>query len=139
MFSSLDEIRAALHDHLAWWGLRHFTSDRDYFAWQKQSLSADDLKQLALHIERKRGGNCRDEIAFYDLAAQSRIYRVLYSQRYEYYEGVGLRTTAHFRQANDVLDFGCGIGVLTTFYACLFPEKTFVGVDRSSASILVAQ
>ena len=134
-----DSLQESLRDHLAWWGLRHFTSDREYFAWQKQHFSADDLNQLALHIERKRSGDRRDEIAFYDLAAQSRIYRVLYSQRYEYYEEIGWRTTAHFRHANDVLDFGCGIGVMTTFYAGLFPEKNFVGVDRSSASIVVAQ
>ncbi len=134
-----ESLQESLREHLAWWGLRHFTSDRDYFAWQKQHFSADELKQLALHIERKRSGDGHDEIAFYDLAAQSRIYRVLYSQRYEYYEEIGWRTAAHFRHANHILDFGCGIGVLTTFYAYLFPEKNFVGVDRSSASVAVAQ
>ncbi len=139
MLCSSDEIRAALREHLAWWGLRHFTSDREYFAWQRQQFSSEDLQQLARHVERKRRGDRRDEIAFYDLAAQPKLYPVLYSQRYEYYEEIGLRTTAHLGQAKEVLDFGCGIGVLTIFYARLFPEKNFVGVDRSSASIAVAQ
>jgi SAM-dependent methyltransferase len=136
---AFDSLQQALREHLAWWGLRHFSSDRDYFAWQRQQFSSEDLKQLALHIERKRTGDRRDEIAFYDLAAQPKLYPVLYSQRYEYYEEIGLRAAAHLGHAKDVFDFGCGIGVLTIFYARLFPEKNFVGVDRSSASVAVAQ
>lgn len=133
------ELRAALREHLAWWGLRHFTSDREYFAWQRQQLSIEELNQLNNQAERKRTGDRFDEIAFYDLAAQPTILPVLYSQRYEYYEEIGLRTTARFGQAKEVLDFGCGIGVLTIFYARLFPEKNFVGVDRSPTSVAVAQ
>ncbi len=37
--------------------------------------------------------------------------------------------------ARRILDFGCGIGILTTFFARRHPESRFVGVDRSSASI----
>lgn len=135
----MDEMRQALRDHLAWWGLKHFSSDRDYFAWQRRHLSPKDLKQLALHIERKRNGDRRDEIAFYDLTAHPKIYPILHSQRCEYYEEIGVRTAAHLGRAKDVLDFGCGIGALTIFYARLFPEKHFVGVDRSPASIVVAE
>ena len=129
-----DSLPQSLREHLAWWGLRHFSSDRDYFAWQRQRLPSEDLKRLAFHAEQKRHGDRRDEIMFYDVAAHPTIYPVLYSQRYEYYEAIGVRTTAHFGQAEDILDFGCGIGVLTIFYARLFPEKNFVGVDRSSVS-----
>jgi SAM-dependent methyltransferase len=134
-----DSLRQSLCEHLAWWGFKHFSSDRDYFAWQRQRLSSEDLKRLAFHAEQKRRGDRHDEIMFYDLAAHPKIRPVLYSQRYEYYEEIGLRTTAHLGQAKDVLDFGCGIGVLTIFYARLFPERNFVGVDRSSASIAVAR
>src|SRR6185437_11297671 len=134
-----DSLRQSLCEHLAWWGFKHFSSDRDYFAWQRQRLSSEDLKRLAFHAEQKRRGDRHDEIMFYDLAAHPKIRPVLYSQRYEYYEEIGVRATAHLSQAKDVLDFGCGIGVLTTFYARLFPEKNFVGVDRSSASIAVAR
>ena len=139
MLCSSNEIRTRLREHLAWWGLRRFSSDHDYFAWQRQHLSTEELRQLALHVERKRNGDHRDEIAFYDLTAHPKIHLVLHSQRYEYYEEIGLRTAAHLGHAKHVLDFGCGPGVLTTFYARLFPERNFVGVDRSSASITVAR
>ena len=132
-------LRQSLREHLTWWGLRHFTSDRDYFLWQRQQLSVEELNQLNIHAERKRRGDHVDEMAFYDLAAHPTIYPVLYSQRYEYYEAIGLRTMAHLGKAHDILDFGCGLGILTTFYARRFPDANLVGIDRSASSIALAQ
>ena len=137
-----DEIRTTLHaleTHLAWWGLKRFTSDADYFAWQRKHLSPADLTQLHTQVERKRGGERGDEVAFYDLTAQPQILPVLYSQRYEYYCEIGLRVAAYLRDPDRVLDFGCGVGILTTFYAAQSPERQFVGIDRSPASIAVAR
>lgn len=114
-------------------------SDREYFAWQRRQLSSDDLARLSRYAQRKREGGRRDEIAFYDLAASPAIFPVLYSQRYECYEQVGQRICVSLASAETVLDFGCGLGILTTFYARQFPEKTFVGLDRSHVSIAVAQ
>jgi len=134
-----DSLQEVLRNHLAWWGLKHFTLDQDYFAWQRQQLSADDLAQLARLAERKRAGDPCDEVAFYDCTVSSTIFPALYSQRYEYYEEIGRRVCASVGSAEAVLDFGCGPGILTTFYARQFPEKTFVGLDRSRASIELAQ
>ena len=136
---SIDEIRGALHDHLAWWGLRRFTSDAEYFAWQRQQLSAADLNRLNAQVERKRGGDRREEIAFYDLTAQPQILPVLYSQRFEYYREIGQRVASRIEPAKSILDMGCGVGILTTFYAQQHPSKQFVGIDRSPVSIALAQ
>jgi SAM-dependent methyltransferase len=132
-------LEDALKAHLAWWGLKHFTSDTEYFAWQRETLSSTDLNHLNRQIERKRAGDRRDEIAFYDLTAQPHILPVLYSQRYEYYSAIGSRVAAHIREAETILDFGCGVGILTTFYGRQFTDKQFLGIDRSLASIAVAQ
>jgi len=135
----IDSLYDSLRSHLAQWGLRLFSSDADYFAWQRAALSVSDLKQLAEQVERKRSGARRDEIAFYDLTATSRILPVLYSQRYEYFMEVGRRVVSRIAPAAAVLDFGCGVGILTTFYARQYPETQFVGIDRSPESIAVAQ
>ena len=132
-------LQQLLREHLAWWGLRQFTSDRDYSTWQQQQFSPNDLKELASRAERKREGDRHDEIAFYDVAARPKIFPVLYSQRYDYYEAIAPRIAVNCGDAKSILDFGCGLGILTSFYAHLYPEKSFVGVDRSSASIAVAQ
>jgi SAM-dependent methyltransferase len=132
-------LQQSLHEHLAQWGLTRFTADREYFAWQQQQLSRADLNQLLAQAERKRSGDRRDDIAFYDLTAHPAVLPVLYSQRYDYYDTVGLRVTACLGNATRVLDFGCGVGILTTFYARQFPNREFVGLDRSAVSIAAAQ
>ena len=134
-----NSLRQSLHSHMARWGLKRFTSDADYFAWQRIELSSTDLNQLRKVVAQKHEGGHLDEVAFYDLSAQPQILPVLYSQRYEYYIEVGSRVAARFGDAAHILDFGCGVGILTTFYAAQYHEKQFVGVDRSLASIAVAR
>jgi len=134
-----NSLRQSFHLHMAWWGLKRFTSDADYFAWQRIELSSTDLIQLIKVVEQKHEGGHLDEVAFYDRSAQPQILPVLYSQRYEYYIEVGSRVAACLGDAAHILDFGCGVGILTTFYAAQYPEKQFLGVDRSPASIAVAR
>ena len=128
-----------LSDHLARWGLRRFTSDKEYFQWQHETLSSQELTNLHDRVEKKRKGSPADEIAFYDLTAHPHILPVLYSQRYDYYLAIGPLVAARIGEAQTILDFGCGPGILTTFYARQFPRAQVVGLDRSSASIAEAQ
>lgn len=136
-----EEMLRALREHLAWWGLRHIESDAAYFSWQREVFSPEDLAALHRSIEAKRAatGGSSAEIAFYDLTAQSRFIPALYSQRYEYNLEVGSRIPAHLKGAQTILDAGCGIGLLTTFYAQRCPGATVVGIDRSLASITLAR
>jgi hypothetical protein len=136
-----DAIRAALHDHLAWWGLRHLETDADYFAWQRDVFTPQELATLHQHIEAKRmaADGPSAEIAFYDLTAQPRSVPALYSQRFEYYLQVGSLVMRHFDGAPTALDLGCGIGILTTFYAQQHPDCAILGIDRSPASIALAR
>ncbi|HNG55412.1 MAG TPA: methyltransferase domain-containing protein [Nitrospira sp.] len=136
-----DDIDNALREHLAWWGLRHIESDAAYFAWQREVFTPEDLAALHQSIEAKRAATdgASAEIAFYDLTAQSRFIPALYSQRYEYYLEVGSRIAAQLPGAQTILDAGCGIGLLTTFYAQRCPDATVVGIDRSSASVTRAR
>lgn len=134
-----DEIRTTLHEHLARWGLRRFTNDDAYFEWQRRALSPEELSSLRDHVEKKRRGSTTEEVAFYDATAHPRILPVLYSQRYDYYLAVGPRVATRIGDARTVLDFGCGVGILTTFYARQFPRTRFVGIDRSAVSIAQAK
>lgn len=133
------ELRSALHEHLDRCGLRRFTSDKAYFSWQRESLTAGEIEELHRRVEAKRNGNAADEVAFYDLAAQPRILPVLYSQRYDYYCALGPLVAARLGEARSVLDFGCGVGLLTSFYAQQFPHISFFGVDRSPVSVAAAE
>jgi SAM-dependent methyltransferase len=131
----------SLHEHLTWWGLRHFTSDAAYFQWQRAQLSSADLTALNQQVTLRQApcAGVQEDVAFYDLAALPHIVPVLYSQRYDYYRQVGPRVAAHLGEARTTLDVGCGVGILTTFSARRFPDRSFVGIDRSPASIQLAE
>ncbi|TAJ07095.1 MAG: class I SAM-dependent methyltransferase [Nitrospirae bacterium] len=141
----LHSLQTGLAEHLAWWGLRHVESDRVYFEWQQETLSPGQLTSLHRAVEAKQAQPQRADLetAFYDLAADPSILPVLYSQRYELYQTVGpliaALLSAEGPAQGTVLDFGCGVGVLTTFYAKVFPSLMIVGLDRSVASVKAAQ
>lgn len=134
-------FKPAIESHLKDWGLRRFDTGAAYDQWQRTTLKPDELTTLLRLSDQRRlpGAGEADEIAFYEYAATRRILPVLYSQRYDYYVTVGSAVAERIGQAGSVLDVGCGIGVLTTFYARQFPQCSFTGVDRSPASIAVAQ
>jgi SAM-dependent methyltransferase len=134
-----DALLQLLHLHLTGWGLRRFTSDETYFQWQRETLSPAEITALHRQVEQKRGGSSADEASFYDAAAHLNILPVLYSQQYDYYLAIGSRVADRISGARSILDVGCGVGILTTFYARQHPDKTFIGIDRSPTSIARAQ
>jgi SAM-dependent methyltransferase len=140
MHEDVKQLADALREHLKWWGLHRFDSDRAYSRWQREKIPAADLNELNRLIEERRkvGEGSADE-AFYDHSARPDIAPVLYSQRYDYYLAVGPLVASRIADAQTILDFGCGIGVLTTFYARRFPDRAFLGVDRSVASVELAR
>jgi SAM-dependent methyltransferase len=134
-----DSLLQSLHSHLAGWELRQFTSDETYFQWQRETLSPAEITALHRQLEQKRGGSSADEVSFYDASAHPNILPVLYSQQYDYYLAIGSRVADRISGARSILDVGCGVGILTTYYARQHPDKTFIGIDRSPASIARAQ
>jgi SAM-dependent methyltransferase len=138
---SVNLHHTALADHLAWWGLRRFDSDSAYFQWQRDIIPAADLARLAELAQHKsvHHDDLAAEVAFYDFSVRPGVLPALYSQRYDYYMAIGPLVAARLDAARTVLDFGCGPGLLTTFYAGQYPDIQFVGIDRSVASVSVAQ
>jgi SAM-dependent methyltransferase len=134
-----DVLLQSLHSHLAGWGLRPFTLDTVYFQWQRENISSSELAALHRQAEQKRSGSSSDEVSFYDASAHPNVLPFLYSQRYHYYLAIGSRVAHRIGEARSILDVGCGVGILTTFYARRHPDKTFVGIDRSPLSIARAQ
>ena len=134
-----ESLSQLLHLHLAGWGLRQFTSDESYFQWQRETLSPADIAALHRLVEQKRRGSSADEVSFYDATAHPYILPVLYSQQYDYYLAIGARVADRIGETRSILDVGCGVGILTTFYARQYPDMTVVGIDRSPASIARAQ
>ena len=124
--------------HLAAWRLRRFPDEDSYYAWQRQSLTGSQLRHLQ-HVAQTRCEGGDPDREFYDLAASPEVLPVLYSQRYGYYHVLGPAIVEVLAGGKRVLDVGCGVGILTTWYAACFPNVTFLGIDRSLTSIEAAR
>ncbi len=133
-------LDAELVRYLQSWGLREFHDENSYYDWQRESLSSQDLRKLQSLVEQRQGGENEEvDTAFYDLLAIPPFLSILYSQRFDYFRQIGLLLSPRLSPAEQILDFGCGVGILTCFFAQHHPEIQFVGMDRSSRSIEVAR
>ncbi|MCA9420274.1 MAG: methyltransferase domain-containing protein [Nitrospira sp.] len=133
------EYRAELFRYLQSWGLREFREEASYYEWQREILSEEELRDVQRLIEHRYGGEHIDgDIQFYDVLARPDFTPVLYSQRFDYFLTVGASVCSRIAPAHRVLDFGCGVGILTVFFAQQHPGVEFVGIDRSSKSIEMA-
>ena len=129
-----------MEQYLKSWGLRPFTDEASYYRWQQACIPADSLVQLNQLLEaRHHNPDPTADMAFYNLSASPSILPILYSQRYGYYQTIGSAIAARIGSAQQILDFGCGVGLLTIYYAQLFPQQEFVGIDRSAISIDTAR
>ena len=133
-------LEAELVRYLQSWGLREFHDEASYYDWQRRNLSSQSLQQLQSLVEQRQGGeNEQADTEFYDLLATAPFLSILYSQRFDYFRQIGLLLSPRLSPAEQVLDFGCGVGILTCFFAQQHPEIQFVGLDRSFQSIEVAR
>ncbi len=130
------EDNEVLIRYLQSWGLREFRDEASYYEWQRSTLSEEELRALHRLIEQRHGGEQVDcDIEFYDVSARRNLVSVLYSQRFHYFLSIGSFVSSRISPATHVLDFGCGVGILTLFYAQQHPSIEFVGIDRSPRSI----
>ena len=133
-------LEAELVRYLQSWGLREFHDEASYYEWQGRSLSSQSLQKLQFLVEQRQGGeNEKADTEFYDLLATPPFLSILYSQRFDYFRQIALLLSLRLSPAEQILDFGCGVGILTCFFAQQHPEKQFVGMDRSVQSIEVAR
>ena len=129
-----------MEEHLSRWKLQRIESDEAYSRFQRQHLIPQELTRLSqLSARRRAGADAKSEVAFYDFAAKAHIVPVLYSQHYDYYREIGPLIAERVGDAGRILDVGCGVGILTTFYAALDPNRQVVGIDRSPASLVQAR
>ena len=134
------DLETTLTRYLQSWGLREFHDEGAYYEWQRETLSPQDLELLQSLVAQRQGGeNEQADIQFYDLLANPSVLPIIYSQRFDYFRQIGLCFTPRLSSVEHVLDFGCGVGILTCFFAKQYPEIQFVGIDRSPRAIDMAQ
>ena len=114
----ISEYHVELFPYLQSWGLREFHDEASYYDWQRETLSKEELRDFQRLIEHRYGGeDVMGDIEFYDELARQDLIPVLYSQRFHYFLTIGTSVCHRIAPARQVLDFGCGVGILTLFFA----------------------
>jgi 2-polyprenyl-3-methyl-5-hydroxy-6-metoxy-1,4-benzoquinol methylase len=125
-----------LVDHLARYEIRHFADD-SYWEWGATILD----RKTGRKIERYMGAHAEGRATpsqsrhFYDLIATPQIASVVHSLKADAIRSSGQAVADTIGSARRVLDLGCGLGYLTTYYAAMVPTRHILGCDASQKTI----
>ncbi|WP_374683076.1 methyltransferase domain-containing protein [Accumulibacter sp.] len=128
-----------LRDHLIKFGIQHF-NDESYWAWggeklgEKQASHLDKLRKPLVRGKPKKA----DLFAFYEFIAKPVVASVVHSLKADAIRATGEYVSA-CAEGNRILDTGCSIGYLTSWYALTHPTAAVLGIDFSPSSINVAK
>lgn len=139
MFTSVDTQTCVgdLADHLRQYGIRHFASNDYYWEWGAKRLGpmlTDQVDRMRMPLleERVTAGNL---LAFYDFIANPKVSGVVHSMNADAIRACGEFGGRHLHNRKKVLDLGCNVGYLSTWFARLDSQRQIVGVDLSAKSI----
>jgi SAM-dependent methyltransferase len=136
MQTSEGAVSIDLVDHLARYEIRHFADD-SYWEWGATILD----RKTGRKIERYMGAHADGRVTpsqsrhFYDLIATPRVASVVHSLKADAIRSSGQAVADTIGSARRVLDLGCGLGYLTTYYAAMVPTRHVLGCDASQKTI----
>lgn len=129
-----------LRAHLASYSIQHF-DDNSYWDWARSTLGPareQELEKLRRPIAEYRA-NEKQLLRFYDHIAQPTIAGVVHSMKADAIRASGEFVRSRIPPTERILDIGCGIGYLTTYYAMTYSACTIIGCDVSKKSIETAR
>lgn len=128
-----------LTDHLLKYGIQNFKDD-SYWSWGAEILGQRRGTQInRLRKPLQRGNPAKNDLfRFYEYISNPEVASVVHSMKAD-----AIRATAEFVASNlagsRVLDVGCGIGYLTTWWGIAKPDAQVLGIDFSIGSVEVAK
>jgi len=140
-----NKIKNSLKKHLINFGFKFFNNFYQYDFWKenyfKKSNISNNTKKKYLSFLEKNLKNRRYSLGedFYDfIAKQKKLMLITHSMKSNEILKSGLSVINELKENSNILDIGCNSGYLTSFYAKIFPNSNFIGLDKSKNSILQA-
>ena len=138
--------KQALKKHLNDFGLIFFNNEYDYNNWAQEkiinsNISKYDKNKYLYYISTNNTKKpyCLN-IAFYNLVSKYLdLSVVLHSMKAEDILVSGSSVSKHLSDSSDILDLGCNVGYLSSFYSKLFKNSKVTGFDASQNSIRLAK
>ena len=129
----------SFEQHLKLFNIFHFKSfdEIENFAYSNWSKpTKDELKFLNQRKKADPSSSFIDNLKFYGAVGKSEILQsLILSERYGSYESSSNFVIEYLNGFKTILDIGCSIGYLTTYYALKIPESSFIGIDFSFESV----
>lgn len=132
----MNNLNSSLSQHLSHYGIEQIHPE---YYWLM--VQADLGRKGVRRLERLRKGAATPagRRAFYDYIADPRISGIVHSQKEDAIVQSGLAVAQRITGRRRVLDLGCHVGYLTTWYAEIARDRTVTGVDESAEAIRWAQ
>ena len=134
--------------HLEEFGLEFFNNGSEYFAWANE-LFEENTKELDKDIDKyiklfdkhaDDPSNDRKQKLFYDHAASHNFFiKILHSIKSVVIAQSCIGVIEEIIDNSEILDLGCNVGYLTSFYAKYYPNSSITGIDINKKSILKAK
>ena len=129
----------SFEEHLKLFNIFHFKSfdEIENFAYSNWSKpTKDELKFLNQRKKADPSSSFIDNLKFYGAVGKSEILQsLILSERYGSYESSSNFVIENLNGFKTILDIGCSIGYLTTYYALKIPGSSFIGIDFSFESV----
>jgi SAM-dependent methyltransferase len=128
--------RLSIEDHLFTFGIRRFNSDK-YWEWGgselgiKKGMKLEELREPLVNGIASR----QDYFDFYDFISDKKVSAVVHSMKADAIAKTGEAIDARLPCNGTVIDLGCSIGYLSTYFALGSVDRLIVGIDFSPASI----
>ncbi len=133
-----------LSQHLRQYGIRHFEDD-SYWDWGGELLhkrigtkGMDKLDRLRMPLQ-SGAASSSDRQFFYDYISDARYAGVIHSLKAGAIEASGDKANRFVSNRKTILDFGCNIGYLTTWYAINNSLAKIIGFDINRKSTETAK
>ena len=134
------DSKQEIKNHLLSFGIQVFTSDASYWAWGGKKLGPKRAGRLdTLRLPLTEGATKEQLHQFYDYIAHPDVSGVVHSMKADAIAASGFAVDAALPKAGRILELGCSIGHLTTFYGRQSSLRDVVGCDFSERSIFRAR
>jgi 2-polyprenyl-3-methyl-5-hydroxy-6-metoxy-1,4-benzoquinol methylase len=130
-----------LLQHLADYHIHRFRDRRAYERWAEQQLGPRWRQRLIAAYRGIDGRDrSRDDVRrAFDSSSHTKIAQVNLSSLFDQEFALGRTVSGLLQGRKKVLDLGCNIGHLTTWYARTEPDRHVVGVDFSLSCVVAAR
>jgi 2-polyprenyl-3-methyl-5-hydroxy-6-metoxy-1,4-benzoquinol methylase len=136
-----DFMRDRLLNHFREYGLEHFCDEAVYDTWLREKLGRrlEKINRMRNRFPMEGPGDPGETRGFFDYISDPRTYGPLSSGQADDLAQAALAITNAIEGRARVLEVGCAVGMMSTWFARADAERSVVGIDFAGACVVRAR